>query len=234
MTISPAPRSPIPRPPVALPEILLDSPGWFVIDKPAGLAVHPGPRTPDSLEQLLPLYAPNRPPPQPVHRLDRDTSGCLLVARKPSALRALSRQFADGAVRKLYWALVANPPEASSGLIEAPLQKESSRADGWRMRVSRDGKPASTRWEVLERRDGLALIAFQPLTGRTHQIRVHATLLAKAAFILGDPVYGAEGAHPGGMMLHSRALEFLPPNAHANERAEAPCPARFIALGFER
>lgn len=223
---------PIPDLAISLPPILLDAPGWFVLDKPPGLAVHPGPRTPESLEQLLPLYAPNRPVPQPVHRLDRDTSGCLLVARKASALRALSRQFEEGGVQKLYWALVANPPHADSGMIEAPLLKESSRAEGWRMVVSDRGKLASTQWEVLERRGEVALIAFRPLTGRTHQIRVHATLLGRDAFIIGDPVYGQAGSHPAGMMLHARALEFTPPNTNEKKRAEAPCPARFATLGF--
>lgn len=219
-----------PAPHPFLPPILLDSPGWLVIDKPAGLAVHPGPRTPDSLEQLLPLYAPSRPVPQPVHRLDRDTSGCLLVARRASMLRALSRQFAEGEVSKLYWALVGNPPAEDKGEIDAPLLKVSSREAGWRVQVSAQGKAARTHWEVLERRDGMALVAFRPETGRTHQIRVHATLLAKGAFVIGDPVYGE--AHPDGMMLHSRALGFTAPGSNDKMRAEAPCPARFNALGF--
>lgn len=215
-----------------LPPILLDAAGWFVIDKPAGLAVHPGPRTPESLEQMLPLYAPSRPVPQPVHRLDRDTSGCLLIARRASMLRALSREFASGEVKKLYWALVSNAPSEDRGEVDAPLEKRSSRTGGWRMYVSGEGKPARTQWEVLERRDGVALVAFRPLTGRTHQIRVHATLLAKGASVVGDPIYGV--ADERGMMLHSRALEFRAPNTNEIVRAEAPCPARFSALGFER
>jgi tRNA pseudouridine32 synthase/23S rRNA pseudouridine746 synthase len=214
----------------ALPPVLLDAANWFVIDKPAGLAVHPGPRTPDSLETLLPFYAPNRPVPQAVHRLDRDTSGCLLVARRASALRALSRQFAEGEVKKLYWALVTNPPAEDSGEIDAPLLKQSSREAGWRMHVSEKGKPARTQWQVLVRKGDVAMIAFRPLTGRTHQIRVHATLLAKGAAVLGDPVYGA--AHPTGLMLHSRSLEFMAPNGNDIVRAEAPCPARFAHMGF--
>lgn len=215
-----------------LPPILQDAPGWFVIDKPPGLAVHPGPRTPDSLEQLLPLYAPNRPVPQPVHRLDRDTSGCLLIARRTSALRALSQQFATGNVQKLYWALIVNPPMEAQGEIDAPLLKQSSRENGWRMHVSPQGKAALTRWEILERKGDIALVAFRPQTGRTHQIRVHSNLMAKGSAVLGDPVYGT--ADPAGMMLHARALEFLAPNTNEAVRAEAPCPARFQALGFDR
>ena len=215
-----------------LPPILSDATGWFVSDKPAGLAVHPGPRTPDSLEQLLPLYAPHRPVPQPVHRLDRDTSGCLLIARRSSALRALSQQFATGEVKKLYWALVLNPPAEDSGEVNAPLLKHSSRADGWRMQVSAEGKTALTLWEVLERKGDIALVAFRPQTGRTHQIRVHCNLLAPGAAVVGDPVYGT--ADPAGMMLHSRALEFKAPNTNESVRVEAPCPTRFQAFGFER
>jgi RluA family pseudouridine synthase len=217
--------------PPPLPPILLDAAGWFVLDKPAGLAVHPGPRTPDSLEQLLPLYAPSRPVPQLVHRLDRDTSGCLLVARRASMLRALSQQFANGEVQKLYWALVRNPPAEDAGEIDAPLLKVSSREAGWRVQVSAEGKPAQTLWTIEARQGDIALVAFRPQTGRTHQIRVHATLLGKGAAIVGDPVYGEADAR--GMMLHSRALEFRAPNTNEVMRAEAPCPARFAALGFE-
>ncbi|MCG2840072.1 RNA pseudouridine synthase [Sandaracinobacter sp. RS1-74] len=217
----------------ALPPILLDAPNWLVIDKPAGLAVHPGPRTPRSLEDILPGYAPNRPAPQAVHRLDRDTSGCLLLARRASALRALSRQFETGQVKKLYWALVDKAPADDRGEIDAPLLKQSSRADGWRMIVSADGKPARTRWEVLQRQGATALIAFQPETGRTHQIRVHATLLATGSAIWGDPVYGQpQQQGVGGMMLHARALEFDDPATNARRRAEAPLPARFQLMGF--
>lgn len=216
----------------ALPPVLAEGRNWFAIDKPAGLAVHPGPRTPFSLEQLLPAMAPNRPPPQPAHRLDRDTSGCLLIARRPSALRRLAAAFAAGEVDKLYWAIVVHPPAADSGRIDAPLAKISSRENGWRIKPDRAGKPAATKWEVLARDGGRALVAFRPETGRTHQIRVHATLLAPGAAILGDPVYGA--ADPLGMMLHARALDFPDPDGGEGRlHVEAPLPARFIAAGFD-
>jgi tRNA pseudouridine32 synthase/23S rRNA pseudouridine746 synthase len=215
--------------------LLAEGRSWFVLDKPAGLAVHAGPRTPESLEALLPLYAPNRPAPQAVHRLDRDTSGCLLVARRPATLRRLAAAFAAGEVEKRYWAIVENPPEADEGLVEAPLLKQSSAREGWRMRADPAGKPASTHWAVLVRTEGRALVAFRPETGRTHQIRVHATLLARGAHLHGDPVYGR--ASPHGMMLHARSLAFSDPDKGSDNGARvevlAPCPARFRALDFE-
>ena len=222
-----------------MPPVLAQSRSWLVLDKPAGLAVHQGPRTPHSLEQLLRALAPRRPPPQPVHRLDRDTSGCLLVATRPSALRQLSAAFASRSVEKIYWAIVAGPPRADSGRIEAALGKISSRAQGWRMVADPNGKPAATDWEVIARVGELALIAFRPETGRTHQIRVHATLLAPGAVIVGDPVYGAAGQH--GMMLHAQSLSFPNPDDTTDTSDDtlrivcvtAPLPARFRTLGFD-
>ena len=216
-----------------LPPVIAQGRHWFAIDKPAGLAVHPGPRTPHSLEQLLPAMAPpNRPVPQAAHRLDRDTSGCLLIARRPSALRRLSAAFAEGRVEKLYWAIVLNPPPEESGRIDAPLTKASTREGGWQIHPDTSGKPAATGWRILARAPGRALIAFRPETGRTHQIRVHATLLGPDAAILGDPVYGAADAL--GMMLHARSLDFPDPDGGPDRlHAEAPMPARFRAAGFD-
>lgn len=213
-----------------LPPLLAEGRSWFVIDKPAGLAVHPGPRTPMSLEALLPAYAPNRPVPQAVHRLDRDTSGCLLVARRASALRRLAGAFERGEVGKLYWAIVDNPPAADAGRVAAPLLKRSTAEAGWRMVADPAGKPAATAWEVLARHEGRALVAFRPETGRTHQIRVHATLMAPGAALHGDPVYGRPSAD--GMMLHARALAFANPDDGGEVAVTAPFPARFVALGF--
>lgn len=212
------------------PPILLEGRNWFVIDKPAGLAVHAGPRTPHSLEDLLPIYAPGRPAPQAVHRLDRDTSGCLLIARRPSALRALSAAFAAGSVSKLYWAIVVNPPAEDTGLVSAPLLKRSTPETGWRMHVDPAGKPARTHWEVLDRKGNHALMAFRPETGRTHQIRVHTALLGPSSAIVGDPVYGTPD--PAGMMLHARALSFTDPETGTAQTAEAPCPDRFVQMGL--
>jgi tRNA pseudouridine32 synthase/23S rRNA pseudouridine746 synthase len=102
---------------------------------------------------------------------------------------------------------------------------------GWRIHPDPAGQPARTRWQVLARAQGQALIAFRPETGRTHQIRVHANLLGPGASILGDPVYGV--AHPAGMMLHARVIAFPVPPVGERVQAVAPVPERFRAFGFD-
>lgn len=208
-----------------LPPILAEGKTWLVLDKPAGLAVHPGPRTPDSLEALLPAFALHGLVPQPVHRLDRDTSGCLLLSRRPSAHRTLARAFSEGAVEKTYWALVEGPVTAEAGRIDAPLLKTSSAAQGWRMVADPRGQAAATRWRRLAQLGNYTLLEFRPETGRTHQIRVHATLLGPGTALVGDPVYGTADAR--GMMLHARALGFAEPQTGARVEVMAPLPARF-------
>jgi tRNA pseudouridine32 synthase/23S rRNA pseudouridine746 synthase len=189
----------------------------LILDKPAGMAVHPGPTTPHSLEaHLIGLRQGFVRSPQPAHRLDRDTSGCLVLARHPKALKRLSVLFAAGRVAKTYWALVDGVPEGDAGEVDAPLLKVSTAADGWRMVVDPAGKAATTRWRVLERA-AQSLIEFTPATGRTHQIRVHAATLGTP--ICGDPVYG-EGAGP--MRLHARRL--VVPYADDRDAIDATAP----------
>lgn len=183
--------------------ILYEDAQLLVIDKPAGLAVHPGPRTPRSLEDRLDaLRLGYKYRPRPAHRLDRDTSGCLVLARGPRALKRLGRLFEAGAVEKDYVALLAGDVKGS-GLIDAPLRKVSGRGAGWRMIVAEGGKPARTRWRALGAAPGGTLVAFRPETGRTHQIRVHAA--HALAPIAGDPVYGG-GSGP--MRLHAARVAF--------------------------
>jgi tRNA pseudouridine32 synthase/23S rRNA pseudouridine746 synthase len=188
--------------------------------------VHPGPRTADSLETRL-VAAGSRW--RPAHRLDRDTSGCLMLAKRPAALRRLMQAFAAREVAKAYLAVVAPAPEGDAGTVDLPLAKRSAPARGWWMEAARDGEPALTRWQVIARTGGTALVRLMPATGRTHQLRVHATALADGAAILGDPVYGR--GEPGGLMLHAWRLGFA--NA-AGKPVEvvAPVPGRFRALGF--
>ena len=184
-----------------LPILYIDA-HLLVIDKPAGLAVHPGPRTPHSLEDHLDTLREGfARAPKPAHRLDRDTSGCLVLARHPRAHRRLTQLFEGGRVGKTYLAVVDGEPQDDAGRIDAPLRKVSSAAEGWRMIVDPDGKAAATAWRVLAHDGGRALVEFTPETGRTHQVRVHAAALGHP--ILGDPVYGA-GAGP--MRLHAAAI----------------------------
>lgn len=211
--------------------ILAEGKTWLVVDKPAGLAVHPGPRTPDSLEDLLPALALHGVVPQPAHRLDRDTSGCLLLSRRASAHRTLSRAFAAGGVAKLYWALVTGTLPSGAGRIDAPLLKRSSAIEGWRMVPDPRGQRAATRWRQIGQVGELALVEFRPETGRTHQIRVHATLIGMGTALVGDPIYGQ--ADPRGMMLHARALGFAEPQTGLRVDVVAPVPARFRLAGVE-
>ena len=198
----------------------------IVIDKPAGLAVHPGPRTPRSLEDHLRYlrFGFHREP-APVHRLDRDTSGCLLLARHAKAHKRFQRAFEEGAVRKTYAAVIDGEPEGEEGLMDLALTKVSSREAGWRMVGDLGGKPSRTRWRVVHRHEGRALVRFEPETGRTHQVRVHAAEGLGAA-VVGDPVYGRGSAVP--LLLHAVALEVgresKPPVV-----ATAPLPERFGA-----
>jgi tRNA pseudouridine32 synthase/23S rRNA pseudouridine746 synthase len=166
----------------------------LVIHKPVGLAVHPGPRTPESLEDMLAGLSPGRGrAPSIVHRLDRDTGGCLCLARSAMAHRALAAAFSERRVEKTYLALLAGEITDNAGVIDAPLAKVSTKEDGWRMVVRESGKAARTHWRLVRRSGGQTLVEFVPETGRTHQLRVHATLIARG--IVDDPVY-AGGTGP--------------------------------------
>jgi tRNA pseudouridine32 synthase / 23S rRNA pseudouridine746 synthase len=202
----------------------------LVIDKPAGLPVDPPRDGGLSLENhLASLTFGFRRWPVAVHRLDRDTSGCLLLARHPKAQARFQQAFEAGAVSKRYLAILDGVPGSQSGTIDLALRKVSSKADGWRMTGDARGKTARTDWQMLASHDGRALVAFMPHTGRTHQLRVHAREGLGIA-IVGDPVYGR--AHAAGMMLHAAALA-LPRAGKDAIAAEAPWPERFGALGFD-
>uniref|UniRef100_UPI000E747630 RluA family pseudouridine synthase n=1 Tax=Teichococcus vastitatis TaxID=2307076 RepID=UPI000E747630 len=192
---------------VAVPDILLQTDAVLVINKPAGLPVHAGPRGGPSLEDALPALALGKKrPPQPAHRLDTDTAGCLVLGRTRPALAGLGAAFAQGRARKTYWAVVTGAPATQSGRIDLPLRKVSSAAAGWRIEAHADGQPALTRWRVKGRGAGLTWLELRPETGRTHQLRVHCA--AQGWPILGDPFYGT--AAPGGLHLLARTIA-LPP-----------------------
>ena len=189
----------------------------MILDKPAGLAVHAGPRGGASLEDWLPaLQQGKRHLPQPAHRLDADTSGCLALGRTKPALAKLGAIFAEGRAEKVYWAVLRGTLSAAEGVVDAPLRKISSAARGWRMEVHPDGLAARTAWRVLGTAHGMTWVELRPTTGRTHQLRVHCAHLGCP--ILGDPVYG-DGV--GRLHLLARAL-VLPLEPPIRARAEPP------------
>lgn len=200
----------------------------IVLDKPAGLPVD-APRDGSlSLENhLASLTFGFQRWPLPVHRLDRDTSGCLLLARNPKAHKRFQRAFEAGEVAKRYLAVLDRVPEGESGTIDLPLTKISSAERGWRMTGAHNGKPSTTHWRVVAAKDGRALVEFRPKTGRTHQIRIHA-FEGLGAPVAGDPVYG-NGQGP--TLLHAAAL-IVPRDGKPAIEAEAPLPVAFAEAGF--
>jgi RluA family pseudouridine synthase len=180
--------------------ILHLGPEVMVLDKPAGLAVSA--RTGESLEGWLPaLRLGKRRDPQPAHRLDADTAGCLVLGRTAPMLARLNALFAERRVEKTYWAVVRGVPPKAGGVVSAPLRKVSSATRGWRMEVHPSGDPARTSWRVLGQADGLTWLELMPETGRTHQLRVHCASLGFP--ILGDGLYGGG---PGQLHLLARAI----------------------------
>jgi tRNA pseudouridine32 synthase / 23S rRNA pseudouridine746 synthase len=200
----------------------------IIVDKPSGLPVDPPRDGSLSVENHLEsLKFGFQRWPIAVHRLDRDTSGCLLLARNPKAHARFQQAFEAKAVTKHYLAVVEGVPGETSGTIDMSLLKSSTAKDGWSMVPDANGKSAITAWEMLSEKAGRALIRFIPETGRTHQIRVHA---AKGLGypIVGDPVYGRAGEP---MLLHGAFLS-LPRGNKPPAEASAPLPPHFVAAGF--
>ncbi len=195
----------------------------ILLDKPAGLPVDApragGPSVESALESLR--FGFQRSP-AAVHRLDRDTSGCLLLARNPKAHKRFAATFEAGLAEKIYLAVLEGVPAETEGRITLALAKRSTREEGWRMVPDRKGKPAVTDWRLLGEAGGRALVEFRPRTGRTHQLRVHAAE-ALGHPIVGDPVYGRGG---GAMLLHACRLR-LPRDPKPAIEGEAPLPESF-------
>jgi tRNA pseudouridine32 synthase/23S rRNA pseudouridine746 synthase len=210
--------------------ILFEDGEALVIDKPAGLPIERprrgGAILEDHFEQLKLGF---QRPPMPVHRIDTDTSGCLLLARNPKALKRFAKAFEDRLVEKRYLGVLAGVPSTSEGTIELSLSKISSAEKGWRMIAAKKGKPSITHWRVLAEIDGHALLEFRPETGRTHQIRVHCQA-GLGMSLLGDPVYGNGKGAPR-TMLHAAAIG-VPRDGKPPIAATAPLPRDFTALGF--
>jgi RluA family pseudouridine synthase len=197
----------------------------LVIDKPAGIPVHLGPSGGPHLEHWFPLLRFGLPrPPALAHRLDRDTSGCLVLGRHTKALRRLGILFAEGKIEKIYWAVVQGVPAEAEGRIDAPLLKQTRRI-GWRMEIDPAGQRAVTEYRVLGSAEGRSWLELRPKTGRTHQIRVHCASL-------GCPVVGDTAYHgPAGekLQLHARAISIPLYPTRPPITVTAPVPAHMLA-----
>jgi tRNA pseudouridine32 synthase / 23S rRNA pseudouridine746 synthase len=208
----------------------------LVIDKPAGFPVHRGPKGGQSLEDFFDALRFGLPrAPSLAHRLDKDTSGCLVLGRHRKALAALGRMFKNGAVGKTYWAVVEGGPETNEGRIDLPLGRLDE-TRGWWMKPDPQGQPAVTDWRVLGRGDGLTWLGLEPVTGRTHQLRVHCSEMGWP--IVGDTIYGRAPRVGGPILhLHSRAISVPIHKTRPAVLVEAPVPAhmreRLTACGWD-
>ncbi len=203
----------------------------LVLNKPAGIPVHKGPKGGASFEDGFDSLRFGLPrPPALAHRLDRDTSGCLVLGRHRKALAKLGLLFKQGRIAKTYWAVVDGSPEAEEGLIDLPLGRLDEKR-GWWMKVDPLGVPAQTRWRVMGRdpwgpNGPRTWLALHPMTGRTHQLRVHCAAMGWS--ILGDPIY-SPGSGPDPLHLHARAVE-IPYSANKDPiRVVAPVPTHMAA-----
>ena len=196
----------------------------LVVDKPAGVAVHKGPKGGESLEDYFDALRFGLPrPPALAHRLDRDTSGCLVLGRHRKALADLGRLFKSGSVGKTYWAVVEGCPSEEEGQVNLPLGRKDP-ARGWWMKLDPQGQSAVTTWKVMGTGRRLTWLALEPLTGRTHQLRVHCAAMDWP--IVGDSVYGAAPRIGGpGLNLHARQVVVPLYKTRPPIRVSAPVPA---------
>jgi len=197
----------------------------LILDKPAGIAVHAGPSGGANLEQHFDALRFGLPqPPALAHRLDRDTSGCLVLGRHRKALAKLGRLFSAGQVEKTYWAVVEGAPPAETGRIDIALRKVT-RKTGWHMVPDPAGLATVTDYRVRGRAAGLTWLELHPRTGRTHQIRVHCAALGCP--VRGDPLYGEAKGQP--LHLHARAITLPLYASKPPISAVAPVPAHMRA-----
>ena len=220
--------------------VLFRDEALIVLDKPPGLPVHAGSGRGPTLEASFgALRFEALRPPALAHRLDRDTSGCLVLGRTAASLKRLGGLFAAGKVEKLYWAVVEGGPAEDEGRIALALAPIDAERHSWRMKTAPEGQEAITDYHVLGRHEGRAWLALQPRTGRTHQIRVHCAALGFP--VLGDWIYGSAPAAPrrpsdSALYLHARAVTIPYDGTKPAIRAEAAPPphmrAPLAALGY--
>ena len=232
------PPSPLGLAPQAIPVgIVYEDAQLIVVDKPAGLTVHPAPGHPDgTLVNALLALVPDLPGiggverPGIVHRLDKDTSGLIVVAKTDAAHRSLSRQMKERSVRKAYLALAVGLMRGDEGDIDAPVGRHPKQRK--KMAVVEGGRSALTRYRVIERFDGplgrFTLVEAHPVTGRTHQIRVHLASLGHP--LAGDATYGRRSPLVERHFLHAARLEVaLPPDETERKTFESPLPDELSA-----
>lgn len=214
----------------------------IVLNKPPGLATQGGSKTNKHVDGLLDAFVEDDDAPRPrlAHRLDKDTSGVLLIARTPGSAASYSKRFSGRSARKVYWALIVGVPDVKEGTIDAPLAKQPG-TGGEKMHVDMEGgQPAKTRYRVVETAGKKAAwVELEPLTGRTHQLRVHMEAIGHP--IVGDGKYGGQDAFLTGsisrkMHLHARRLIITEPGGGELD-VTAELPEHFAAsmeqLGFD-
>lgn len=211
--------------------ILFENAGLIILNKPAGLAVHGGSGINLGLIEVLRQMRPQERHLELVHRLDRDTSGCIMIAKKRSMLRYLHQQLRDGHVQKYYHALVEGRWPSGCKEVRAPLKKNELSSGERMVRVDADGKESLTQFKVLRRYVGATLVEAKPVTGRTHQIRVHAQYQGHG--LVGDPKYGNDDFNKlmkakgfNRLFLHAAALSLLLPDEDKKILVEAPLDER--------
>ena len=220
--------------------VILEDRNAFVLNKPPGLATQGGTKTTQHLDRLLDGLAGDAGRPKLVHRLDKDTSGALLVARSARSAGHFAKAFSGRTARKVYWALVVGVPDAAKGLIDAPLAKQPG-TGGEKMRVDKEnGLAAKTRWRLVDRAGNRASwVELQPLTGRTHQLRAHMASIGHP--IVGDAKYGGPDAFLTGgisrkLHLHARRIRIDSPEGGVID-VTAELPTHFMEslamLGFD-
>jgi tRNA pseudouridine32 synthase/23S rRNA pseudouridine746 synthase len=204
----------------------------LVINKPPGIPVHRGPKGGENLEQYFDALRFGLPrAPSLAHRLDKDTSGCLVLGRHRKALEKLALLFKQGKIDKTYWAVVEGIPAQETGEIDLPLGRLDSQR-GWWMKVDPLGQPSKTLWRVMgtgETEEGrpISWLELEPLTGRTHQLRVHCAAMGWA--IVKDPIYGS-GARDDVLHLHSRSITVPISKNKEPVRCIAPVPGHMEPL----
>jgi 23S rRNA pseudouridine1911/1915/1917 synthase len=215
-------------------DLLFEDEALLIVNKPSGLTVHPGAGQRDgTLANALAFHMRNLPElggsdrPGIVHRLDKDTSGVMVVAKTEAAMRALSAAFAERTVLKTYLACTHGQPRDATGQVDAPIGRKPNHRT--KMAIREGGRASTTRWKVLERMPRHGLVRCQPRTGRTHQIRVHLQHLGHP--VVGDRLYGRPGQAgeelTTRLLLHAHHLDIPHPLTGERVAFDAPLPPEF-------